>query len=202
VPSGIPYFFQALDRGGRAVQTMRSLTYVQPNQTLSCVGCHEDREATPLVSGAPAAATRDASKVRPEPEGSWPLRYDALVQPVLDKHCVSCHQPGYKDAAAAKFDLTPAKSYNALVNYANRDLHRLAMERDYSVVGDSPSLNSIVHHPPTTEKGHEGVRLGPEDLRRLSVWMDTYAHRQGAFSEQQEAKLLQLRRQMADLLDE
>ncbi|HSH16031.1 MAG TPA: discoidin domain-containing protein, partial [Verrucomicrobiae bacterium] len=41
VPSGVALFFQALDAQGRAVQTMRSATHVQPGQTLSCNGCHD-----------------------------------------------------------------------------------------------------------------------------------------------------------------
>ena len=56
--SGVPFFFQALDAEGRAVQTMRSLTYVQPGEMLSCVGCHESRETTPGAA-APIAMTRD-----------------------------------------------------------------------------------------------------------------------------------------------
>jgi len=201
-PSGIPYFFQALDRNGFTVRTMRSLTYVQPNQTLSCVGCHEPRDAAPLITGAPKAAMREASKVRPEPDGSWPLRYDRLVQPVLEKHCVSCHKPGYKDAKAARFDLTPARSYNALIHYAGKDLHNLAFERDFSAAGESPSLNSKLMPLLTDEKGHEGVKLDAESIRRLAVWMDTYAHRQGSFSDQQDEELRKLRREMVDLLDQ
>ena len=95
VPSGIPVFFQALDAEGLALQTMRSLTYVQPNETLACVGCHESRNASPPATGRPLlAAQRPASRLLPDPSGTWPLRYDELVQPVLDRHCVVCHAPG------------------------------------------------------------------------------------------------------------
>ncbi len=47
VPSGVPVFFQALDAQGLAIQTMRTLTYVQPQQTQACVGCHEHRDQAP-----------------------------------------------------------------------------------------------------------------------------------------------------------
>ena len=83
------------------------LTYVQPEQTLSCVGCHESREAAPRPAETPLAAVRGPSKLTPGPEGSWPLRFDRLVQPVLDRTCVSCHRPQSKVATAAPFDLTP-----------------------------------------------------------------------------------------------
>src|SRR6185369_15182930 len=62
VPSGVNVFFQALDEQGRAIQTMRTVSYVQPGQTLSCVGCHEHRATAPLNHTALAAA-RTPSKL-------------------------------------------------------------------------------------------------------------------------------------------
>ncbi|HAZ62856.1 MAG TPA: hypothetical protein DCZ72_04495, partial [Armatimonadetes bacterium] len=47
-PARLPLAFQALDAEGRAVQTMRSITYLQPGEQVGCVGCHEQRtEAAP-----------------------------------------------------------------------------------------------------------------------------------------------------------
>ncbi|MDY0164975.1 MAG: hypothetical protein RBS80_00440 [Thermoguttaceae bacterium] len=46
VPSRVPVFFQMLDGNGRMVQNMRSWTMVMPGETLSCVGCHEDKNTT------------------------------------------------------------------------------------------------------------------------------------------------------------
>ncbi|KKK55379.1 hypothetical protein LCGC14_3075140, partial [marine sediment metagenome] len=63
VPSGISVFFQALDERGLALQTMRSLTYVQPNQTLTCIGCHEHRDLAPTAHQFPLAAAREPSKL-------------------------------------------------------------------------------------------------------------------------------------------
>ena len=92
-PPGIPVFFQALDEQGMAMQTMRTLTYVWPQQTLSCVGCHESRQMAPMAGGTrPTAFLRQPSKITPGPDGAWPLRFDKLVQPALDRHCVSCHR--------------------------------------------------------------------------------------------------------------
>ena len=61
-PAGIPLSFQALDERGQAVQIMRSVTYLQPGEVQSCVGCHERRTTTsppqPHRPGT-AAATLD-----------------------------------------------------------------------------------------------------------------------------------------------
>ncbi len=131
-PSGIPVFFQALDDQGLAVQTMRSLTYVQPGQAFSCIGCHESREAAPSLHSLPTAMSREPSKITLGPPGSWPLKFDELVQPVLDRSCTSCHKPGSSNAEGARFDLTAAASYGNLLNFAGGDLRKLAFERDRS----------------------------------------------------------------------
>ena len=201
VPSGVSVFFQAIGRDGLAVQTMRSLTYVQPNRTLSCVGCHESRSATPRVRRMPLAAARQPSKLTLGPSGSWPLRFDELVQPVLDKHCVSCHKPGAKDPKGARYDLTAAKSYKNLLAYGGNDLRRLAHEKDRSIAGQCPASKSKLLALLTKDKGHEGVRLDADSRRRLAVWMDTYAHVLGSFSKEQEEELRQLKRSMASLLE-
>jgi hypothetical protein len=202
VPSGVPVFFQALGRDGLAVQTMRTLTYVQPGQTLSCVGCHESRDAAPALARSPMALRRGPAKLTAEPSGSWPLRFDELVQPVLDKQCVSCHKADAKDPKGAKFDLTAPKAYQSLLTYAGGDLKKLAFEKDRSIVNECPARKSKLMGLLTAEKGHEGVRLDAVARYRLAVWMDTYAQVQGSFSKQQEDDLRQFRQKMAGLIEE
>ena len=199
VPSGVPVFFQALDSRGLAVQTMRTLTYVQPQQTQACIGCHEHRDTAPPLGKPPLAALRGPSPLVPGPDGSWPLRYDQLVQPVLEKACVSCHRPGAKDRKAAALDLTAASSYKGLISFGGEDLKKLAFERDRSVPMQCTAMKSKLYALLTKEGGHDGVKLDAESLDRLVVWMDTYAQRQGSFSETQERELENLRRKWADL---
>ncbi|MHC4178478.1 MAG: HzsA-related protein, partial [Planctomycetota bacterium] len=200
VPSGVAVFFQALDGDGLAVQTMRSLTYVQPNQTLACIGCHEHRDLAPPGGGPVLAAMREPSKLRPGPEGSWPLRYDRLVQPVLDRLCVSCHGPDGDDQQAARFDLTAPKSYQSLISYSEKDLEKLAFEKDRSLVGDCPARKSKLLALLTEGEGHQRVRLDPDSYNRLVTWMDTYAQLLGHFSDGQEEELGQLQRRMGAML--
>ena len=201
VPSGVSIFFQALDADGLALQTMRSLTYVTPRQTLACVGCHESRDSAPVAARAqPLAARREPSRLTPGPAGSWPLRYDQLVQPVLDTLCVSCHQPGSGVAAAARLDLTAPKSYDSLLQFGGRDLAKLAHERDRSFVGDCAARQSKLLALLRGGHGHAGVRLDADSFNRLVTWMDLYAQRQGHFSEQQEEQLLRLREKLSAML--
>ena len=47
VPARKPILFQLLDENGMACQTMRSLTYLQPGERVSCIGCHETARCFP-----------------------------------------------------------------------------------------------------------------------------------------------------------
>jgi hypothetical protein len=180
---------------------MRSLTYVWPKQTLSCIGCHESREAAPPApAGHPMAARREPSKLTPGPAGSWPLRFDQLVHPILDKNCVSCHRPGSGNEKGARLDLTAAKAYDSLLSFGGKDLRQLAFERDRSIVGECAARKSKLWAILKDEKGHEGVRLDAESLGRLAVWMDLYAQRLGHFSDRQETELRELRERVTALL--
>ncbi|MHC4559622.1 MAG: HzsA-related protein, partial [Planctomycetota bacterium] len=202
VPSGVSVFFQALDHKGLAIQTMRSLTYVQPGQINSCIGCHESRELTPAVNSQPLAARREPSKITPGPDGSWPLRFDRLVQPVLDKLCISCHSPNSGNEKAARFTLVRENSYQNLISFADKDLEKLAFEKDMSMVGHCPARKSKLLAMLTEQGGHEGVSLDSDSYNRLITWMDVYAQKLGSFSAKQEQELSELRRKMSPLLVE
>ena len=51
----------------------------------------------------------------------------------------------------------------------------------------------------TDKKGHHNVKLTADDLDRLITWMDTYAHRLGSFSDEQEKQLITLKIRHADI---
>jgi hypothetical protein len=195
VPSGVIVFFQALNAQGEAIQTMRSATYTLPGQTVGCIGCHESRHETPTAR-PPLAALRSPSPLTAGPEGSWPLRFDKLVQPVLNRNCMPCHDPAENGPGAGRLALTEERSYPALIGYGQPSLQDEIWARYHegvSIAGRTPSRLSpwlnYVRKPGT----HEGVALSPADLERLITWLDTYGQRLGAFSQAQEAELVALR---------
>ena len=202
-PSGVALFFQALDAEGRAVQTMRSATHVQPGQTLSCTGCHDSRKETPPPAGAPLASLRAPSRITPGPEGSWPLRFDKLIQPVLDAKCVSCHRRDSPDAQAARFDLTAARAYESLTDYGQpslRDVVLAAYREGVSTEGKNPAQRSDLLKLLCGPDGHRGIKLTRHELDCFSTWLDTYGQRGGAFSAEQENELKRLRYEWRELL--
>ncbi len=204
VPAGVILFFQALDARGVAVQTMRSVSHVQPGQTLSCIGCHEHRQQAP-ASQFIQATTRAPSSITAGPDGSWPLRFDHLVQPVLSAQCVSCHSPQSTNLLAAKFDLTAAKAYDTLVAFGKPSLQDQVWEgyrRGFSFVGDGIAQKSALLALLDAPGGHYDVLLDADSRERLVIWMDTYAQRLGHFSDEQERALVELRRSCAGIVTE
>ncbi|NQV31284.1 MAG: discoidin domain-containing protein [Phycisphaeraceae bacterium] len=200
VPAGVSVFFQALDDQGRALQTMRSLTYVQPGQTLSCVGCHESREAAPARAARPMALTREPSRLTPPPAGAWPLDYAHLVQPLWDRACVECHSAQGDDPKAVALDLDAEASFDTLLDFANKDLRDLVFEKDRSIAGQGPALDSLFMKFLDSDKKH-ATYLTPDERYRLALWMDTYALKQGYFSDAQKQQLVAFREQLQMLFD-
>jgi len=194
-PADIPLSFQALDERGQAVQMMRSITYLQPGEISSCIGCHEPRTSAPPQRRLAKALAREPSTIKPGPDGSHPLSYPILVQPVLDRHCVSCHNPGKPEGAVVLTGEPQGHytvSYNALaprVRYAA-----------WGVPGDFRQANS----EPTTAPGHFGatsspllkllrdghqnVHLSGDDLERFATWMDANVLFYGTFDPADQAR--------------
>jgi hypothetical protein len=88
-------YFQALDENLLAVQTERTYVHYMPGETRSCIGCHErPNEAERRSTGSLLALARPPSVPSPqpnEPSGRRLFDYDRQIQPIWDKHCVSCH---------------------------------------------------------------------------------------------------------------
>ncbi len=203
VPSGVTMFFQALDGRGAAIQTMRGAIHVQPGQTLSCIGCHEHRQLAPPAKPLAEAARREPSRITPGPEGTWPFRFDRLVQPVLDDKCVRCHNPQSEYKRGIEFDLTPEHAWDTLCNYGKPSLAdnvHGAYALGYSVEGTGAAITSPLLALLTAPEGHYKALLTPEETERFTVWLDTYGQRLGAFSDEQERDLEELKVQSADML--
>ena len=195
-PAGVAISFQALDARGRAVQTMRSITYLQPGETLSCVGCHEPRRDAPPPGPAALALGREPSTITPGPEGSKPLSYPILVQPVLDEHCVECHN---REKPEGKVVLTgePHEGFSA-------SYHAMAARVPYSAWGggdfrrrNSEPLTVPDHFGARAsplvkllDEGHYDVALSREEYERLFTWMDANALFYGTFDPADQARQL------------
>jgi hypothetical protein len=121
VPAGRSIYLAALDKDDLSVKQMRSFLTVMPGERASCIGCHEDRNTTTQPVGLPLAAKRAPSAIK-ELTGIPPvLDFPRDIQPILDAHCVECHQPGRRDGGVV---LSGDRGPTYSLSYYNLMLHR------------------------------------------------------------------------------
>ena len=118
VPARQPIYFLPLDENGMAVQRMRTFTHLMPGETQGCVGCHADRNyyGVPANTKRPIAMSKPAQEPKIPEWGVSGFGYVKLVQPILDKHCVECHE---RTNPAADLELTGDKTDFFNVSYEN-----------------------------------------------------------------------------------
>lgn len=186
VPANVPIFVQPLDSNGKALQLMRSWFTAMPGETLSCLGCHEDRRSVPQPQ------IRMASRKKPQMIQSWygkerGFSYRHEVQPILDRACVGCHNETNSNIPYLKGDRWDKKWRSGIsgradteygghftVSYVN--LHRYV--RRPGIESDIHMLVPMDVHADQTElmrmlnKGHHGVKLSAEEVERLACWID------------------------------
>ena len=178
VPSDKYVYFQLLNENKMMIQSMRSGTMVHSGETLGCIGCHEDRRMAPPSSSQQVV---QALQLPPQKLKGWygearSFGFAKEVQPVLDKHCVKCHDFGKK--AGEKLIL--AGDRNPYFNAAYIDMY---LQKVIQPVGAGPAevqpAYSWGSHPSKLikmiKKGHAGVKLSEEELERLTTWIDINA---------------------------
>jgi hypothetical protein len=192
VPARTPVLFQALNAQGRAVQTMRSLVYLQPGEFQSCIGCHEHRMRSASLGAAAKALRRAPSKIKPGPDGSRPFSYARLVQPILDRHCVTCHdgKEPKRPVLTGEPEGAFTKSYNALVSRVSFSAWSRP-EQNFEPMTE-PLRFGAVASPLTRmlDQGHGKVTLTPEEEERLCTWIDANALFYGTFDVNEQRKQL------------
>jgi hypothetical protein len=176
VPADTFVYFQLLDANGMMIQSMRSGTSVHSGERLGCVGCHESRSTAPAPrrrKRVPSAIRRAPSKLRP-----WygpPRRFSYIneVQPVLDKHCVKCHDFG--KTGAAKVVLAGDRTASFNISYMELWGKGYLGTIGAGPAGHLPAYSwgshgsRLIMH---LRKGHEDVKLDAEGLDRLITWVD------------------------------
>jgi hypothetical protein len=93
VPALRSLFFVALDENNNSVKRMHSFLAIMPGETTSCVGCHEQRQKTPVPTETAALQALKRAPTPVAPLAGIPdvFDYPRDIQPILDKHCLECH---------------------------------------------------------------------------------------------------------------
>ncbi len=196
VPPMRAVYFQVLDKDRKVLQTMRSSTHVMSAEARGCMGCHATH-ASSAPPRTPAMALRKPPHRLKGRFGDATMGFKRHIQPILDKHCTSCHSEakGHKlvlEGAKILPEWNFTKSYLNLVLglqkggrpsssasyaaaifpyevYPNPDLKKSYEE---SVLPPMSLLSGKSRLISTLEKGHNGVEISDEDLDALKAWID------------------------------
>jgi len=180
LPAGVPVYFQVLDERGLAIQSMRSDTYLHLGERLLCRGCHEPRNAAPVVPKAvPLAFRRPPSAIQPDVDGSNPFSFPRLVQPVLDRNCVACHN---KETEAPDLRKGSGKKEHGYWYVSYRNLREHAFFYGVSHTKYDPWTDSRTTPGQfgarasrlygILKQGHYDTKLSDGDLHRITLWLD------------------------------
>jgi len=206
-PAQTPVYFQALDEKGRAVQTMRSWSTLQPGETFSCIGCHENKSEVPPVRTTTLAMKAGPQSLEPfygPPRG---FSFNKEIQPILDRHCVKCHNGKETES----FDLSGShvidrvskrkwsESYLALTQAQPVGRSEQALyyqgNQDGEFVNWINNMSVPTMLPPyykgaaksklitMLEQGHEDVNLSKEDMDKIACWIDLLVPYCGDYTE-------------------
>ncbi len=195
VPARVPIYFQVLDSNGCSIAGMRSWSTLVPGETFSCYGCHENKKEappTPKTNMAADAGIQDLDK--PLGIEGKPFDYVEFVQPILDKHCVSCHGSGHKSGFDLRGDLVNnssakksfARSYTSL-------LKGIGSSRSNKAINITSIFSQPEQLPPYSYgavksgmiknvlSGHNNVKLTDKEIKILATWIDLEAPHAGTY---------------------
>lgn len=179
VPAEKFIYLQALDANGDMLQTMRSGMSILPGEIASCAGCHESRAAPPPASLRHSLALkRKPSKIKPVPAGATGSEFSYIknIQPILDKHCVKCHDFGGKGSEK----IVLCGDRGLVFNQSYLQLHS---KKAISAIGAGPDAvveantwgakhSKIVR---MIRNGHSGVKMPENEFAVLRAWIDLNA---------------------------
>lgn len=195
VPANTPLYFQAIDEDGSMVQTMRSWSTLMPGETYGCVGCHEDKRDTPPARKTTMAMKSGTQVLTPFYGPARGFSFTKEVQPILNKHCIKCHNGEKKnDEGKLLTDLTEKRVEDKISKRAwTRSYLSLTHSvREVPARGDSDNrtLNWVSAQsvpsmlPPRfrgshqsgivrkLRKGHGKTKLNREELDKIAAWID------------------------------
>ena len=182
VPALKSLFFVALDENDMAVKRMQSFCIVQPGETISCVGCHEHRGQAPHFKPDLAALRRPPSIVEPIADVPDVFDFPRDIQPILDRHCVSCHNP---DRFDGHVDLCGDKTPYYTISYETIVRRQLVADGRNLPLGNRPprSIGSSASKLLKLVDGsHYGVQVSPHEFKMLRLWIETSATYPGTYA--------------------
>ncbi len=183
VPAYRQVFFVALDENDLSVKRMQSFCNVAPGEVISCVGCHENRTLTPENKGrlTLAALRRPPSKIAAFHGYPDVLDFPRDVQPILDRHCVRCHN---YDRREGQVILTGDLGSQWSHSYFTLLARRLVAD-GRNGLGNQPPRSIGSSASPLLQLaagGHYDAKVSTHEWRTLWLWIESGAPFAGTYA--------------------
>ena len=189
VPAMRNLFFVALDADDMSVKRMQSYVTLQPGEITGCVGCHEQRTQTPRTGpGSGLLALRRApSRIQPVAGVPDVIDFPRDVQPILDRHCVACHDYGATAQGGPRDGgVILAGDHGPWFSHAYATL---TLRKQFSDArndqGNRPPCSIGSSASPLMQKldgKHYGARLAPLEKTMVRLWIETGAAYPGTYA--------------------
>jgi hypothetical protein len=185
------FLFLAMDAQGHCVKRMHSFTSLMPGEHTTCIGCHEPR------TEAPSADDHDqllhlmrTQPVDPVPVAGVPEIFDYLrdIQPILDKHCLECHNP---DREEGGFNISGHWGPLYPIGYIQMSWRQLFADNRIILPYSEHSKSNFEPYQIGTgasrllkliEEGHEGVKMPESEQKIIRHWLDAGANHAGTYA--------------------
>ncbi len=175
-------FFVALDKDDLAVRRMQSFVTLQPGEKTGCVGCHEQRSRAPHYRTDLAALKRPPSRVEPIRGVPDVLDFPRDIQPILNRHCVTCHNA---DKQEGKVDLSGDHTPLYSVSYWTIVRRGLVADGRNQPYANRParSIGSAASRLLKLLDGnHHGVKASRHERDVVRLWIETSATYPGTYA--------------------
>ena len=183
VPALRSIFLVALDAEDKPVKRMHSFLVMQPGETTSCVGCHEQRTEAPRPVGANLIALgRPPSQIEAIPDVPEVMDFPRDIQPILDKHCVECHNP---DKFDGKVDLTGDKTAMYTMSYWTMQTMGLVSDgrnrptsnyEPYAIGSAASRLMDLI------DGSHYDAKVSQQERTLIRLWIESSATYPGTYA--------------------
>ncbi len=175
-------FLVALDKDDLAVKRMQSFVTIQPGERTSCVGCHEQRSRTAPVGESLMALKHPPNKVAAIHDVPSVLDFPRDIQPILNNHCVECHNPDRRDGKVdLSGDHTPKYS-NSYWTIVRRGLVADGRNQPYSNRAPRTIGSSASRLMQLSDGSHHGAKLTALERKKMRLWIDTSATYPGTYA--------------------
>jgi hypothetical protein len=174
--------FIALDENNLSVKRMLSFLTVQPGEFTTCIGCHEDRTMAVPIIPVTMALQRPPSEITPVPGVPEVFDFPRDIQPILDQHCISCHNPDYEAGSVVLTgDNAPMFThsyYELSMRYMISDGRDLA-RGNYPPYTIGSSVSPLID---MCQPSHYGVAMPENQFLLIKTWIDASANFPGTYA--------------------